>query len=100
LRHDGREADRADTARVRAAALARAERRKTAHAPGDPPRGLGPGLRRGVPLPPRLRLPAPAKARAGPRAAGVSADRARRRLPAGLPIRRRIASARGLNPPP
>ena len=83
----GRTRCAADAARVRAVARARPERGEAPHASHAPARGLGPGLRRGVALPARLRLAAPPEDRAGPGAAAVRPDRAGGRLSAGQPAR-------------
>ena len=52
----------ADGARVRPARLSRPQRRQGLHAPDDPPRGLGAGVRQRDPLSARLREPPAPKA--------------------------------------
>ena len=61
---------------------ARAERRQADDAPGDPARGLGPGLRGGVALPACVRLPVAAEDRGRSGPAALPVDRAGRRLQA------------------
>ena len=77
-----RRAGPAHAARVRAPPRARPQSGEAADARDAPARGVGEGLRRRVPLPPRLRLAAPPQARAGSGAAPLHPHRARRRLPA------------------
>ena len=69
--------------------------RQAAHARGAAAGGLGPRLRRGVALPPRLRLAAAPQARGRPGPAALHPHRARSRLPAG---RARSVAGRAVTP--
>src|SRR5205823_14227648 len=86
-----------DPDRVPPAREPREARGQGRHAPAAPPRGLGPERRGAVALPARLHGAPPAQAREEPRAAALSADRGRLRLPAadGVTARRADDVAHG-----
>src|SRR5438132_1705664 len=81
-RDDRRPRGDADADRVRPPPLLRPERGEAAHASDDPARGVGPGVRRRVALPARVRVAAAPEDRARPGAAPLHPHGDRRRLPA------------------